>query len=390
MAVQFEFKEGKIKVTDLISIQALDKGFFGTFPKEKKIEMDLMPEEALYLLDVRNGVCIDENNNNVSFNTIGEKLQGKKFMARYFCFKDWRDKGLVARDSKEADMNYGRSPTIKYPSKEFHELKVKSKAVLYHDDLMAVIDEDEEAKQLYEENWFGQYGTYKAQKHGKFLKLDAYETLFLSDHCKMKLNIPKVQLKKEAKRRRDDFNSLYEVYEDLRLRGFVLKTGFKFGTHFRLYFPGAKPTLGQEEWMHSRHVIHIFPRETKLIISEWARAIRVAHGVKKTFILAIPGQKKERRENESLLDFLLYYRKKGGIAENPKIDKPKYVMLALSEEEEIGGEELSQAIEEANKLGLGLLLAICDRETAVTYYRVKKIELAKSKFEYYEIEWAQP
>ena len=124
-----------------------------------------------------------------------------------------------------------------------------------------------------------------------------------------------------------------------------------------------------------------------MLISEWSRAIRVAHGVKKTFILAIPGSK---QEGAAELDFLLYHRKKGGIIENPREDKPKFAMLALSEEEEIGGEELAQSIEKAKALGLDLILAICDRETSITYYRVKRVQLPKSKYEYYEIEWKQP
>jgi hypothetical protein len=36
------------------------------------------------------------------------------------------------------------------------------------------------------------------------------------------------------------------------------------------------------------------------------------------------------------------------------------------------------------------VIAIADRETAVTYYRVRKIELEKSPYEYYEIDWMQP
>jgi len=35
-------------------------------------------------------------------------------------------------------------------------------------------------------------------------------------------------------------------------------------------------------------------------------------------------------------------------------------------------------------------LSICDRETSVTHYRVKRVELPGSKYEYYEIEWKQP
>lgn len=181
---------------------------------------------------------------------------------------------------------------------------------------------------------------------------------------------------------------MYDVYEDWRLRGFVFKTGFKFGTHFRVYFPGASPLKTTEEWIHSRHVLQVFPRNSRMLISEWARAIRVAHSVKKTFILAIPGEK-GRKEKTIKLDFLLYHRKKGGI-EKPSEDKPKYVMLALNEEEKLGGAELASAIDQANKFGLDLMLAISDRESGITYYRVKRILLPGSKYEYYEIEWELP
>jgi hypothetical protein len=36
------------------------------------------------------------------------------------------------------------------------------------------------------------------------------------------------------------------------------------------------------------------------------------------------------------------------------------------------------------------MLAIADRESSVTYYHVKRLELPGSEYEYYEIEWAQP
>ncbi len=379
--------DGRIVATDPSSVGSLLKGFFGSQYGENKSKLQLLPEEALYLVDVRNATATD-NNVPVTFNELATYFKDKeKFLARYFCFRDWRDRAIIARSIEEAeDTNYGRSPVLKYPSQDFEVPKVKSKALYFPYDLMSIIDEDEEGRQLYDNYWFGQYGTYKAKKHGRLLKLDAYESLFLAKHGGLKLDVSPTKLKKEAIKRRADFDALYDVYEDLRLRGFVLKTGFKFGTHFRLYFPGAKPSLGQEEWMHSKHVIHVFPRDATMLISEWARAIRVAHGVKKTFILAIPGRK---RESKAQLDFLLYHRKHGN-PENPKEHKPKFVMLALSEEEEIGGQDLAQAIARAKHLGLDLILSICDRETSITHYRVKRIELPKSQFEYYEIEWVQP
>ncbi len=387
MGVVLELAKNRFSCTDLVSVQALERSHFGSPTPGKRIALDLEPEEALYLVDVRNAQVQGSGGKRLSFNEAAAPFVGDaKFLARYFAYRDWRDRGVVPRPAREAQGPYGRSPLAKYPSQDYSAPKLAADALFFADDLMSVVGDDDAGRRLYEEDWFGQYGTYKAKKHGRYCKLDAYETLFLLNYGKLSANVTPKRLLAVAKKRRPDFESLYAVYEDWRLRGYVLKTGFKFGTHFRLYFPGAKPTLEAGEWMHSQHVIHVFPRESKLLISEWARAIRVAHGVRKTFILAIPGQRKEGRAE---LDFLLYHRV-GADIETPKKGSPAFAMLALSEEEEIGGEELAQAIATSKKLGLDLLLAIVDRETAVTYYRVKRVELPKSKYEYYEIEWTQP
>ncbi|MEM2949031.1 MAG: hypothetical protein QXT05_01400, partial [Candidatus Bilamarchaeaceae archaeon] len=118
---------------------------------------------------------------------------------------------------------------------------------------------------------------------------------------------------------------------------------------------------------------------------------RVAHSVKKTFILAIPGKKTEIKINpkKPRLDFLLYHRKKDGI-ETPKTGAPRYLMYSLTEDEYIGGEELSKALAECKHFGLEMLMAISDRESSVTYYLIKEIELLGSNYDYYEIEWTQP
>jgi tRNA splicing endonuclease len=169
-----------------------------------------------------------------------------------------------------------------------------------------------------------------------------------------------------------------------------VKTGFKFGSHFRIYFPGASP-IKSDEWIHSRHVLHVFPKEQKLLISEWSRAVRVAHGVKKTFILGIPDLK-PKDYIDFPVDFVAYRRKKGGgvwVRETPK-DKPRYMLIAVSEDEHIGGVELASLLNKAKEMGLNLLLSITDRETSITYYELKKIILPKSKYEYYEIEWFKP
>jgi tRNA-intron lyase len=384
VTIEFNVQSKELTVTEPESVSSLQNGHYGVM---KKGIIYLSPEEALYLMDIRNAKCYDEKGNGLRFNDLSHFLYSKKLMARYFTYKDWRDRGLMVRGVEEAKGEYGKSPIKKYPSGKFTPPKYSIEGLFFPDDLITIIDDEEVGKELYENYWLGQFGSYKAEQRGKLSKLDIYETLFMLKHCGLHLkNSSERRVRSYAKKSRPELHYMYDVYENWRLRGFILKTGFKFGTHFRVYFPKASPTKTGEEWVHSKHVIHVFPRSSRMLISEWARAIRVAHSVRKTFILAIPGAK---RKAKAKLDFLLYHRKDGGV-EVPGKDDPSFVMLSLSEEEQIGGAELAEAIEGAKKLGLDLILAISDRETSVTYYRVRRIELPGSKYEYYEIEWEQP
>lgn len=394
MAVEliWDEKRRSAKAVQPESVSSLSSGCYGVMNKG---EITLFPVETMYLMDIRNAKCTDAANNTYTFNDVAGTFDGKKLVARYITFKDWRDRGLIARPAAEVNQKYGRNPIKEYPQGRFDKMGFAMQARFYDYDLMSIIDDDAPAKELYERWWFGQFASYKAEQRGKLGKLDIFETLFLMKHAGLKVvNANEKQVMKAASERHPDFKALYEVYEDWRMQGFVLKTGFKFGTHFRLYFPGAVPGRGQGEWMHSKHVIHVFPRESRLLISEWARAIRVAHSVRKTFLLAIPGQKKGVKEKKgkglaTTLDFLLYHRK-GTDIEKPKNGLPRFLMLSLSEEEYLSGAEMADAIEECKRIGLELIIAIADRETSVTYYAVKRVELPGSDFEYYEIEWMQP
>ena len=390
----FNEKKKRIRLRSKDEMESLTRTYYG---KIENGELFLSPEEAMYLIDIRNARMFDEAGNELSFNDVSERLlrdlkekEKKKFLTRYHTYKDWRERGLIIRPIEEAEERYKRNPVVKYPSKEFVPEKYNLDGVFF-DDSMLTVSDNEIGKEIYEKYWIGQYGSYKAAGRGKLLKLDPFETFFMMKYSGLKIRnkteseIIRVFEKSEYHR------ALYDVYEDWRLRGFILKTGFKFGTHFRVYFPGAAPSATgkgkKSEWAHSKHVIHVFPRPKRMIIAEWARAIRVAHSVRKTFILAIPGE--VTKKTKVKLDYLLYHRKKDGI-ETPKTDEPSYVMLSLNEDEEIGGAELADTIEKGKDLGLDVMLAIADRETAVTYYHVKRIDIPGSKYKYYEMEWSQP
>ncbi|MEK6981703.1 MAG: tRNA-intron lyase [Candidatus Micrarchaeota archaeon] len=388
--IEINRKNKELFVKEPSEVSSLSNGYYGYM--EKGI-IRLTIEEALYIMDIRNGKCFDTFGNTFTFNDlILEFIEKPKLLARYLTYKDWRDKGLILRDMTEAQGNYGRHAKKKYKTQKLKMDGYSMVAVFFPDDLLSLIDDAITGKELYERYWIGQFGTYKAAHRGAISKLDVYETLFLIKHAGLKLkNSTFEEVWKAADERIKYFEDMYAVYEDWRLRGYVLKTGFKFGTHFRIYLPGASPVREGDEWMHSKHVVHIFSRKSKMIISEWARAIRVAHSVKKTFILGIPGKKTEIKVDpkKPRLDFLLYHRLKGGI-ENPKEGKPRFLMYSLTEDENIGGEELAKALAECKHFGLEMVMAISDRESSVTYYAIKAIELPGTEYEYFEIEWVQP
>ncbi len=395
LQLKFDPKQG-VWADDPETLDKLLKNCFGSM-HEGKLFLDA--EEALYLISFQNAVCTDGEGNTIGFNQLASYFSktDERLLIKYSSYRDWRDRGLIMR--RTAGYKGERKDKIerRYPSRGFEMEKPKAGAVWYADSFFAVIEDSELGKKLFSEHWIGQLGVYK-QERGEQLVLDFMETVFLAKHAKLKVvdaatgkPTTAAAILKQAEKGREYARQLYEVYEDWRLRGYVVKTGFKFGTHFRIYFPGASPSRGEDDWIHSKHVLHVFPKDQKLLVSEWARAVRVAHGVKKTFILCIPEMKKGDYVDYPA-DFLAYRRKKAGqnwIRETVE-DRPRYLTAAVSEDEHIGGVELASLLEKARDMGLELLLSIGDRETSITYYVLKRVMLPDSEYEYYEIEWMRP
>lgn len=375
---------GRFIARDQSTIDILKKGFFG---KQERKTLLLSKEEALYIMELRNAECTKTGRTTSFHESISKFCNSRKFIARYLTYKDWRDRGLII---KEPDFKYALRVKAKVKEYPGSRLRIRLRGIngtFFKTDLITILDNNEKGRELYDNYWIGQYGSYKASDRGKLNKIDIFEALFLTENKAVIIkNATRAALIKNGNAGRKDFLKLYSVYKDWREKGYVIKTGFKFGTHFRVYFPGAKPAGATGGWTHSKHVIQVFPKDAKMLISEWARAIRVAHSVRKTFILAIPGS---ASPNNVKIDYILYHRR-GGEAENPLNGAPRYAMLSLSEDEHIGGSEISGAIKSADKKGLELMLAIADRETAVTYYKVRKIHLKGSGNDYYEIDWMQP
>ena len=74
----------------------------------------------------------------------------------------------------------------------------------------------------------------------------------------------------------------YIVYRDLKDRGFVIKTGFKYGSEFRLYNRGGGPNQS-----HSDYLVKIIFEDYNINALDFASYVRVSHGVNKKLLLAI-------------------------------------------------------------------------------------------------------
>jgi tRNA-intron endonuclease len=116
------------------------------------------------------------------------------------------------------------------------------------------------------------------------LELSLLEGLFLLERESLKIFENKKEVaKKDILKRVEEkeFMLRYRVYKDLRERGYIVKTGFKFGAHFRVYERGEFLTE------HSKYLVHAVPENYVISFPEMARAIRLTQGVKKKIMFAV-------------------------------------------------------------------------------------------------------
>lgn len=149
------------------------------------------------------------------------------------------------------------------------------------DDSVIVLGED--ADRLYENGFYG-------KKIGPMLQLSLLETAYLMEKGRLEVRSIRSGQKMgdkgfltNARRSQPDFDMRMKAYQDLRSRGMVVKTGFKYGTHFRVY-------EGNPSKHHSRYLVHVVPDDYSTVWAEISRAVRLAHGVKKEILFASSGE----------------------------------------------------------------------------------------------------
>lgn len=157
-----------------------------------------------------------------------------------------------------------------------------------------VVVSGEDAVSLYDE---GGYGKPIPEEKPKRVELDLVEASYLVEKDKLKVfekdGSKKKKLKEEdimkvGSRNVNEFHSQFVVFRDLRERGYLVKTGFKFGAHFRVYERGVKLKRGPKaEHEHTKFVVHSVAEESAFSLPELSRAVRLAHNIRATFVWAV-------------------------------------------------------------------------------------------------------
>ncbi|MGP8072230.1 MAG: tRNA-intron lyase [Thermoplasmata archaeon] len=121
---------------------------------------------------------------------------------------------------------------------------------------------------------------------GERLELSLLEAAYLVSTGQLTLkeartsrNVPFDRLEARGRRLDPGFPERLATYRELRTRQLVVKTGFKYGAHFRAY-------PRNPEHAHARYLVQAVPDEHR---SRWptvAGGVRVAQGVRKEFLLA--------------------------------------------------------------------------------------------------------
>jgi tRNA-intron endonuclease len=135
------------------------------------------------------------------------------------------------------------------------------------------------AKALHSGHFFG-------KEIGPILQLSLIEASFLVELGVLKLRDSKtnrpvslVALKNRARAMQPDYDLRLRAFKDMKDRGLIVKTGFKYGSHFRAY-------EGDPAKQHARYLVHAVPDKYTTMWPEVSRAVRLAHGVKKEILLS--------------------------------------------------------------------------------------------------------
>jgi tRNA-intron endonuclease, archaea type len=143
-----------------------------------------------------------------------------------------------------------------------------------------IFSNSSKAKELNKKSYFGEI-------KGEKIQYSFSEAIYLVEKGKMELFSKRKEISKKElidKLRKIDKKIMlkYNVFKNLREKGYIVKTALKFGAEFRVYNKGEKPGINHAKW-----VVFTEHEAKKISWHEFSAKNRVAHSTKKNLLLAI-------------------------------------------------------------------------------------------------------
>jgi len=203
---------------------------------------------------------------------------------------------LLGMVDEEGDLTYYKVGSISPKGRGKFKLSSRGKPVegTLLEERVFVFDQSK-GERLHKMGFFG-------KEMGSILQLSLTEAAYLVDNHVLSIvdgkssrKLGTVGFRKRARALQPDFDLCHNAYRALKSKGLVVKTGFKYGTHFRVY-------TGDPESSHAEYLFHIVPHDYTASWSEVSRGVRLAHGVRKEFVLLLGSvEKKMKKGKEDLV-----------------------------------------------------------------------------------------
>ncbi|MFC4439667.1 MULTISPECIES: tRNA-intron lyase [Natrialbaceae] len=332
MSLEGRFEDGVVRVGGDARQRYHDSRGYG-YPLEGN-EIALAPIEAAHLLyrgDLE--AVVDESGDRLEFRSFLAREPGPDFGVRFLVYADLRSRGFYLSPAAEPwlddppETDFAVFPRGKGPGdgKVAYALQVIGErtdvpARDLEAGVLAVVDEESEITYfevarrdptgssasslpegceadlladrvvvwepplaLYEETFYGQ--PLEGREYDEpTLQCSLLEAAYLAEGDAIDLE-PTTVRERGRKVEGERFDRRFRVYTELRERGIVPKTGYKFGADFRTYADvDSVDDLG-----HSELLVRVHPDDYVFEPRDLALDVRLAHGVRKTMVFALVG-----------------------------------------------------------------------------------------------------
>lgn len=303
---------------DVVTVQYSPRFERRGFGKKKGNKIILHPVEAVYL-SLKGDLSIEKKGKKLNAPEVfkwAEELN-PDFPSYYFAYEDLRNRG---NKIKPEDKFLKSSEKTYLPISERKKITIpdiyrtlsavqnlalaivdeESEVTYYRVDRWDLKGEQEESidkikgnlisDRIITDNKFVFDRLFYGNEKNEFISLSLVESLYLAELGKMDVycsgeEVNPSEIKRYGEIAEENFNRRYEVYKDLKERGFSVKTGFKFGSDFRVY----DQIQSVKDLPHSKYLVSVIDH-TEIPLYVIARAIRLAQNVRKRMVFAFESE----------------------------------------------------------------------------------------------------